>query len=110
MGLDVISDDDAEKALEFLKKSASAYAKAKAERIWLDEFRKSKKAILMKQSGDQSAAAQERDAYAHPEYQELLQGLKVAVENEENLRWKIASAELQISIWQTQSANSRKGI
>lgn len=106
----MISDDDAELALKFLKESAKAYAKAKAERIYLDEFRKSKKAILMKQSGDQSAAAQERDAYAHPEYQELLLGLKAAVEEEENLRWKIASAELQISIWQTQSANSRKGI
>lgn len=106
----MITDEQAEMALDFLKVSAKAYAKAKAERIYIEEFRKSKKAILMKQSGDQSAAAQERDAYAHPGYQELLQGLKVAVENEENLRWKIASAELQISIWQTQSANSRKGI
>ena len=106
----MISDDDAERALDFLKVSAKAYAKAKAERIYIEEFRKSKKAILMKASGDQSAAAQERDAYAHPEYQELLLGIKASVEEEENLRWKIASAELQISIWQTQSANSRKGI
>ena len=106
----MITDEAAELALDFLKVSAKAYAKAKAERIYLDEFRKSKKAILMRASGDQSAAAQERDAYAHPEYQGLLLGLKAAVEEEENLRWKIASAELQISIWQTQSANSRKGI
>ena len=106
----MISDDDAERALDFLKVSAKAYAKAKAERIWIEEFRKSKKAILMKASGDQSAAAQERDAYAHPEYVAFLDGLKAAVEEEEVLRWQIASAELQISIWQTQSANSRKGI
>lgn len=106
----MISDEQAELALDFLKASAKAYAKAKAERIYIEEFRKSKKAILMKQSGDQSAAAQERDAYAHPEYQELLLGLKDAVENEENLRWKIASAELQIELWRTQSANNRKGI
>lgn len=106
----MITDEQAELALDFLKASAKAYAKAKAERIYIEEFRKSKKAILMKQSGDQSAAAQERDAYAHPEYQELLLGLKDAVENEENLRWKIASAELQIELWRTQSANNRKGI
>ena len=106
----MITDEAAELALDFLKVSAKAYAKAKAERIYIEEFRKSKKAILMKASGDQSAAAQERDAYAHPEYQELLLGIKASVEEEENLRWKIASAELQISIWQTQSANSRKGI
>lgn len=106
----MISDDDAERALDFLKVSAKAYAKAKAERIWIEEFRKSKKAILMKASGDQSAAAQERDAYAHPEYVAFLDGLKAAVEEEEALRWKIASAELQISMWQTLSANSRRGI
>ncbi len=106
----MISDEQAELALDFLKVSAKAYAKAKAERIYLEEFRKSKKAILMKASEETSAVAQERDAYAHPEYQELLQGLKVAVENEENLRWKIASAELQIELWRTQSANNRKGI
>lgn len=106
----MITDEAAELALDFLKVSAKAYAKAKAERIYIEEFRKSKKAILMKASGDQSAAAQERDAYAHPEYQELLLGIKAAVEEEEVLRWQIASAELQISIWQTQSANSRKGI
>ncbi len=106
----MITDEQAEAALDFLKASAKAYAKAKAERTYLDEFRKSKKAILMKASEETSAVAQERDAYAHPEYLELLQGLKVAVENEENLRWKIASAELQIELWRTQSANNRKGI
>ncbi len=106
----MISDEQAELALDFLKVSAKAYAKAKAERIYIEEFRKSKKAILMKASEETSAVAQERDAYANPEYQELLQGLKVAVENEENLRWKIASAELQIELWRTQSANNRKGI
>ena len=106
----MISDDEAELALKFLKESAKAYAKAKAERIYLDEFRKSKKAILMRASGDQSAAAQERDAYAHPEYVAFLDGLKAAVEEEEVLRWKIASAELQIELWRTQSANNRKGI
>jgi hypothetical protein len=106
----MITDQDAENALEFLKTSAKSYAKAKADRIFIEEFRKSKKAILMKASGDQSAAAQERDAYAHPEYIKLLEGLRVAVEQEESLRWKITSAELQISIWQTQSANNRRGI
>lgn len=34
----MISDDDAERALEFLKVSAKAYAKAKAERIYLEGF------------------------------------------------------------------------
>ena len=37
------------KVVEFLLKNAGKYAQAKAERIYLDEFKKSKKALLMQQ-------------------------------------------------------------
>ena len=61
------------KTVDFILENAPRYAKAKAERIYLEEFRKTKKALLMKvamEAGYESAAAQEREAYAHPEYQE----------------------------------------
>ena len=101
------------KTVDFILENAPRYAKAKAERIYLEEFRKTKKALLMKvamEAGYESAAAQEREAYAHPEYEELLKGLAVAVEQEELLRWKLTAATLKTEIWRTESANERNGI
>ena len=80
---------------------------SKAERTYIEAFMKSKKALLMKQSDDKSAAGQERDAYASDEYQSLLLGLRVAVEEEEKLKWLISGAEIQIDIWRTESSNNR---
>ena len=101
------------KAIEFILENAAKFAKAKSERIYLDEFRRTKRALLMKQAmemGYESAAAQEREAYAHPEFEELLKGLAVAVEQEELLRWKLTAATLKTEIWRTESANERNGI
>ena len=49
-------------AIEFLYKWSSVYAKAKATRVYLEEFRKSKKALLMQTSLESAVTAQERDA------------------------------------------------
>lgn len=98
------------KALDFIRDNASAYAKAKAERIYLEEFRKTKKALCMKAaetSGYQTAAAQEREAYADPAYQQLLEGLREAVEEEERLRWLIVGAQAKIEVWRSLEANRR---
>jgi len=38
------------KVVEFLLKNAGKYAQAKAERIYLDEFRRSKRALLMQEA------------------------------------------------------------
>lgn len=96
--------------LDFIRDHAEAYAKAKAERIYLDEFRKSKKAILMQDAelnGHKSSAAQEREAYAHPEYEVLLIGLRDAVAAEETLRWQIEAARIKCEVWRTLNANQR---
>jgi len=98
------------KVVEFLLKNAGKYAKAKSERIYIEEFRKSKKALLMQMAqlkGVETMAAQERDAYANLEYQELLKGLKEAVEVEEKLRWQLIAAQLKVDIWRTEQANNR---
>jgi len=98
------------KALDYIRDNSKAYAKAKAERIYLEEFRKSKKAILMceaETTGTESAAKQERDAYAAKEYQELLVALKHAVEVEESLRWMLVAAQAKIEVWRSIGANQR---
>lgn len=98
------------RALDFLRDNAPAYAKAKAERVYLENFRKSKKALLMRNAelaGHKSAALQEREAYADPEYQEVLKALQAATEEEERLRWLMTAAEARIEVWRTLESSRR---
>ena len=105
-----MSDETLERALNFIRDKAKEYAAAKANRIFLMEFRKSKKSLLMRNAelgGVLKLAAQERDAYADDEYIELLEGLKAAVEIEEMLKYQMKAAELKVDIWRTKQANQR---
>lgn len=83
------------------------YAQAKAERIMLESFCKTIKARLMKAAGDIAIGAQEREAYAHADYETHLLGLQAAVEREEALRWKLETARAAIEVWRSQEASSR---
>jgi len=98
---------DPNKAVDFIIQNAPMFAAARAERVYLEEFRKAKKALLMKKSDKSSSVAQETDAYAHPEYIELLDGLRAAVEREETLRWNLVAAQARVEIWRTQEASNR---
>lgn len=98
---------DPQGAVEQLWKMAPAYAKAKAERVYLEEFRKSKKALLMQIHSDKPIGAQEREAYAHPEYIGLLAALQVAVEAEETMRWRLVACQTSVEVWRSQEASNR---
>jgi hypothetical protein len=98
---------DPNKAVDYVIANAGKFAQAKAQRVYLEEFRKSKKAILMGQSSAKSAVEREQYAYSHEDYLALLGGLKAAVEVEEELRWRLIAAQARIEIWRTQSANNR---
>ena len=98
------------KALDFIRDNSTAYAKAKAERVYIEQFLKTKKAMLMKLAeidGAKASATQERDAYAHPEYRQLLEALKEAVEEEERLKWMIVAAQAKVEVFRTLQANAR---
>jgi hypothetical protein len=98
---------DAEAAVDLLWTLAPKYAKAKAERVYLEEFRKTKKAMLM-QRAEGALGFQEREAYADPEYITFLAGLRSAVEAEETLRWQLVSAQAAIDVWRSQNASNRQ--
>ena len=102
-----MSERDPHVAIDYIIKHARLFAEAKAKRVYLEEFRKSKKAILMKKSGQDTIGAQERDAYAAEEYRELLEGLREAVEVEEKLRWDLIAAQARVEVWRTEQANYR---
>ena len=93
-----------------LRDLAQRFAKAYAQREYLDEFKRSKLAILMKQAereGASTSAAQEREARAHPQYLELLEGLRAAVEESESLRWQLKIAEIGAEVWRTRQSTRR---
>ena len=98
---------DPNKAVDYIIANAGKYAKAKADRVYLDEFRKSKKALLMSQSQQTSAVAKEMEAYAHPEYLAVLDGIRAAVEIEEKLRWDLVAAQARIEVWRSTEASNR---
>lgn len=98
------------RSLDFIRDNAQPYAKAKAERVYLENYRKSKKALLMRAAemrGHKTAAIQEREAYADDGYIEVLAALQEATEKEEALRWLMTAAEAKIEAWRTISATKR---
>ena len=100
-------DRDPHKAVDYIIANAGKFAAAKAERVYIEEFRKSKKALLMAQSPAEAANAREQYAYSHADYLALLDGLKAAVEVEEKLRWDLVAAQARVEIWRTEQANNR---
>jgi hypothetical protein len=98
---------DPNEAILYMIKNAEAYAKAKANVTFLSEYRKSKKAIIFQNALGNTIADKESFAYSHPEYLEVLDGLKQAVEEAERLRWMLVAAQARIDVWRSQEASNR---
>ena len=95
------------KAIQYLIDTAPLYSRAKADRIYLDEFRKSRRAQLMSQAGTEVLGKQETFAYAHPDYIQILEGIREAVETEERYRWLMTAAQARIEVWRTEQYSAR---
>jgi phage host-nuclease inhibitor protein Gam len=106
----MITDSEAEKALDYIRDNATKVAQAKANRVYVEEFRKTIKAQLMREHSELPLGAQEREAYADERYKQHLAALKEAIEKDEYLRWMMTAAEAKISAWQTQSRNNRVNV
>ena len=61
----------------------------------------------MKESTESSFVGKETEAKAHPDYIALLEGIKVAQEQEITLKWQMESAKITVEIYRTESANNR---
>ena len=102
----MMSDEQAQKAIDFIRDNAPKYANAKAERVYIENYLKSKKAILMADEGG-TLGAKEAYALSHPDYIALLGGLRQAVEEEEKLKYLIEGAKLRFEHWKTEQFNMR---
>lgn len=105
-----MSQDAAEARFEELSKLADAYAAAQAQAEFLDDFTKSKLAVLMKAAeaqGASSAVIQEREARRDGEFIRHLEGKKVATEQALALKWKLTIAQMRFEHWRTKQATKR---
>jgi len=97
---------DIDKAWHFIRDCAGQYGEALSNKEFLKEFRKSKKALLIieaEQQGIKGTQGREAYAYAHPDYELLLEGYKDAIALEAKLRMQIKAAELRIEVWKSQN-------
>ena len=94
-------------ALNFIRDHAKKYAEAKANLLYMTEFRKTKKALLMIESDAKTESAKESYAYAHVDYIEHLKALAAAVKESERLRWLMVAAEAKIEVWRSLEASAR---
>ena len=106
-----MNQKDINAAVDYLYIHGAKYAEAKGHRVYLEEYRKSQKAMLMKAALSdgraKSAAVAEIEAYADPAYIEVLKGLEAAVEAEETYRWGLVRAQARIDVWRSQEASNR---
>lgn len=102
-----ISEDDIQKALDYLRDNASAAAEARANRQYVEEFRKTMKAQLMQEHSALPLGAQERNAYADARYIAHLDAIREAVEIDEKHRFLTQAAMAKIDAWRTMQATER---
>jgi glutathionyl-hydroquinone reductase len=104
---------DPNDAVDFMIAQSAKYAEAEANKVYMEEMRKTIKAEEMKVAerlgnGEyKTAAMQEREAYASPRYKQHLEALKQAVEERERLRWLLIAAQERIAVWRSMEASNR---
>lgn len=104
----MISDTEIERAVDWLRDNAEPAAKARAERLYLEQWVKTVKAQEMAKVTDKSNAAAETIALTSKPYIDALIGYKAAIYEDERIRFLTSAAEAKIEAWRTLSANVRK--
>ncbi len=99
---------DQHDAIDYIYKTAPDYAAAKGKLAELETYKSSLKAILMKQSYETAIGAQEREAYAHVDYQNLCKAIGEATEQAELLRWRLESAKMRFEALKMEQYNNRQ--
>lgn len=103
----MITDEEVEKAVDYLRDNATESAQARANRIYCDEYRKSLKAMIMAEHSTLPVTAQEREAYRDKRYLDHLEAIKDAVKIDEQHRFLRVAAEAKIEAWRSLNANMR---
>lgn len=102
----IVTDDEVEKALDWLRDNAKEIGDATEKARFAESMTKHVLAIEMKRH-DGSAAAQEREARASEKYLEAITDDAKATGALATMRALREAAALKIEVWRSQSANYR---
>ena len=103
----MITDDEVQRALDYLRNEAERDAQARADALYLAEWIKTERARLVTQQPGMSNAAALAVAESHPDYLRALNAYKAAVTEDFRRRFLREAADARIRAWQTQSSNER---
>ena len=98
----MIDENEAQRAVDYIRDKAPEYAAAKANRTYIENALKTVKAKQMSESDKKTLGDREMDAYMSIEYETMLRGLREAVEIEETLKFRMKAAELRFEQWRVE--------
>ena len=91
----MITNKDIQKAFDFLRDSAVEAAQNRANRVYMEEYRKSLKAQIMAEHNTLPVNGQEREAYKDERYLAHLDAMKEAIFEDEKVRFLMEAAKIQ---------------
>lgn len=103
----MITQEDAERAVDWLGDNASLIAHARAERLYVEQWIKTVKATIQTEQSGMSAAASEIVALSSPQYATALRAYKEAILADERFRFLVVAAEARIEAWRSQESTRR---
>jgi hypothetical protein len=103
----MITEDEVEKTVDWLRDNAKPAAKARAERLYVEAYVKTVLAQEAEESGAQSQAAKEQLGRISPRYMATLQAFTEAVEADESHRFLREAASAKIEAWRTMESTRR---
>ena len=101
-----MSEIDPNKAINYITANSQAFAKAKADRTFVENNLRVVKSELMNDE-EGTLGHKEAYAYAHPNYKQQLVALRDATEIEENLLWMMKAALARIEVYKVQEYSKR---
>ena len=104
----MVTEKELEKALDYLRDSATEAAKTRAERLYLDDYSRVLRATIMSEHLAEPVNAQERYAFSDMRYRNHLEALKIAIYEDEKARFLREAAAVKISVWQSEHADQRR--
>ena len=103
----MISDEDVEAALDYLRTSAKQAAVARAQARTLEKYLGVVEAQQKAKAIGRSNAAAQDEARASPEYKEAMEAWEEAVRRDAEFTMLREAADSRIRAWQTMSSNAR---
>lgn len=102
-----MTEEDAEKATQYLVESAYPFGEAQARETKATAMLRHVKALAMKNSGETAIGAQEREAYASQAYLNAIDELELATLESRKLRAAREAAEVRVDFWRSVNARAR---